>query len=102
MAKNEALFRLANERMSGWDERRAGTTHELYLCECTDRDCLEHVKLRKDQYECVRSDSRHFVIVTGHVTPDVEKVIEINGDWSVVEKDPDVQDIVEATDPRRS
>jgi hypothetical protein len=102
MAKNEALFRLANERMADWDERRSSGAKELYLCECTDRSCLKHVELRREDYERVRSDSRHFLVVTGHVTPDVEKVLEINGDWSIVEKDPDVQEIVEATDPRRS
>lgn len=100
MAKNEALFRLANERMADWQERDS-TTEDLYLCECTDRACLEKVRLRRDQYEGVRADSRHFLIVTGHVTPDVEKVIATHGDWSIVEKDPDVQGIVEATDPRR-
>ncbi|MEA2346247.1 MAG: hypothetical protein QOG62_34 [Thermoleophilaceae bacterium] len=101
MAKNEALFREANERMAAWEERHSGAAEEVYLCECTDRACLERVRLSRDQYEAVRGDSSHFVIVTGHVTPDVEKVIATHGDWSVVEKDPDVRHIVEATDPRR-
>jgi hypothetical protein len=32
----------------------------------------------------------------------VETVIEEHGDWAVIEKDPEVDKIVQAADPRRS
>ena len=57
--------------------------------------------LRKADYERVRSDSRRFVIIQGHELPDVETVIERNGSWAIIEKAPEVTDIVDALDARR-
>jgi hypothetical protein len=59
------------------------------------------VDLRQVDYERVRSDSRRFVIVPGHEVPDVETVIERNDGWAIVEKVPEVADVVEELDPRR-
>jgi hypothetical protein len=38
--------------------------------------------------------------VPGHNVTDVEGVTESHDEWLVVEKDPEVRAIVEATDPR--
>jgi hypothetical protein len=100
MARNEALFRVANERMADWEEQHASNAVEPYFCECANPECGEHVDLRKAEYERVRSDSRQFVIVPGHEVPDVETVIERNEGWAIVEKAPDLTDTVEDLDPR--
>ncbi|MCE3267518.1 MAG: hypothetical protein K0S15_2227 [Solirubrobacterales bacterium] len=102
LALNEAMFREANERAKAWEERhRLDGDVELYLCECADPECRERVSLSKADYERVRSDSCHFAIVPGHEVPDVETVIERNEGWTIIEKAPEVSDIVEARDPRR-
>ena len=101
IARNEAMFRIANERMADWEEQHAAVAVEPYFCECADIECREHVDLRKADYERVRSDSRRFAIVPGHELPDVETVIERNEDWAIIEKAPEVTGIVEDTDPRR-
>ncbi|MBA2764849.1 MAG: hypothetical protein H0U42_09250 [Thermoleophilaceae bacterium] len=101
LANNEALFRLANERMAEWEERQGPDADaDFYLCECADVDCREKVRLRTAEYEAVRSDPRHFLVVTGHDVAEVETVIERHGSWSKVEKNPDLVGILEATDPR--
>ena len=100
IAGNEAMFRSANERMAGWEEIRASENVELYFCECADPECREKIGLRRQEYEEVRSDSRHFVIVQGHEIPDVETVIEEHEGWVVIEKDPEVTETVEKLDPR--
>ena len=88
--------------MARWEERhRIGAT-ELYYCECADPECREKVALRESDYERVRSDSDHFFVVPGHEAIEVETVIESHEEWAVIEKDPEVQEIVEATDPRRA
>ena len=102
LAENEAMFRTANERMAEWEEHRINDAEELYACECADEDCREKVSLRKADYEKVRSDSRHFLIVSGHEIPDVETVIEDHGKWTVIEKNPEVTETVESLDPRRT
>jgi hypothetical protein len=101
LAQNEALFRVANERMADWEESHAEDSAEPYYCECADPDCREKVSLRRAEYESVRSDPRRFFIVVGHEIPDVETVLETHGDWCVIEKDPRVSDLLKASDPRR-
>ncbi len=102
IARNEAMFREANERAKAWEERHDGPDSEveLYFCECGKADCLEKVSLREADYERVRSDPRRFVIVPGHELLDVETVIERNEGWAIVEKVPEVSRTVEARDPR--
>lgn len=100
IASNEALFRVANERMAGWEERQESEAPELYLCECADPDCKQKVALSRAEYEAVRADSGHFFLIPGHEIPDTETVVERHDDWVVVEKDPEVADLVEKLDPR--
>jgi hypothetical protein len=100
LANNEAMLRFANERMADWDEVRVSEAVERYLCECADPDCQEKVALRKQDYEAVRSNSRRFFTVPGHEVPDIETVIETHDGWVVIEKKPEVTEIVQATDPR--
>ncbi len=99
---NEALFRAANERMADWEERHSEEDAELYHCECADMDCLEKISLSKAEYEHVRDDSTHFLVAQGHEDPEIETVIETHDGWALIEKNPDVQALVEQTDPRRS
>jgi hypothetical protein len=101
LAENEAMFRTANERMSEWEEHRINEAAELYFCECADEDCRERVSLHKADYEKVRSNSRHFLIVLGHEVPDIETVIEKHDGWAVIEKNPEVAETVESLDPRQ-
>jgi hypothetical protein len=100
IARNEAMFREANERAKEWDERHRDSEVELYFCECANPDCREKISLREADYERVRSDPRRFVIVPDHEVPDVETVIERNEGWAIIEKTPEVTRTVEALDPR--
>ena len=101
LAQNEALFRAANERMADWEERHRIEATELYFCECANPECREKVPLRESDYERVRKDSDHFFVVPGHEVVDIETVIESHDDWALIEKAPEVREIVEATDPRK-
>jgi hypothetical protein len=100
IANNEAMFRFANERMADWDEHKAGEHIEKCFCECVDLECREMIALRKADYEAVRSNSRYFLVASGHVVPDVETVIASHDGWEVIEKCPEVTETVQRTDPR--
>jgi hypothetical protein len=102
LAANEAVFRVANERMAEWEERHDERASELYYCECSNPDCTEQVRLSKAEYESVRSDPCHFLLIAGHQIPDIEEVVERHDGWYVVEKGEEVAEIVRATDPRRA
>jgi hypothetical protein len=95
LARNEALFREANERMADWDEAHTADSTEPYFCECADPTCREKVSLTRGEYERIRADPRLFFIVAGHEIPDVETVVERNDGWSVIRKNPDVAHVVE-------
>jgi len=100
LAKNEAMFRAANEGAAGWQERHGDSETELYFCECADAECREHVALTKAEYENVRESSLTFFIVPAHEVPDVETVVERHDDWVVIEKAPEVAETVERLNPR--
>jgi hypothetical protein len=99
IALNEAAFRIANERMLEWEERHREDLED-YLCECADPDCHARVPMTRAEYESVRKDSLHFLIVPGHEVPDVEDVVERHERYAVVEKPTGLSAIAERTDPR--
>ena len=83
IGKNETLFREVNERIG--DVSSAGTEAE-FLCECGDRDCTRPVRLTLTEYEDVRADATHFVVIPGHEITDVENVVAENDTFFVVAK----------------
>jgi hypothetical protein len=107
LAKNEALFREVNERVTeisqelGPDPRGAELVDGL-ICECSDTGCLERIgPLSISQYETVRSDPRRFIIAANHQALDVERVIEENTGYWIVEKLEGVPaDVARERDPR--
>ncbi|MDQ3993911.1 MAG: hypothetical protein M3265_03855 [Actinomycetota bacterium] len=104
LAKNEALFRDVNERVREIDERQvvATGTDTLwdFLCECGHADCTQPISLRIDEYERARSSPVLFAVVPGHERPEVERVVEANERFVLVEKDPEERSIAVETDPR--
>ena|SRR5215212_3773875 len=104
IVKNEALFRDVNERLHaidrGFPERAERDGLQHYICECADPDCAERVDLTAPEYERARAHPAQFVIVPGHVVPDVEKTVFRDDRFAVVEKHVDEQLIARARDPR--
>ena len=103
LARNEAMFREVNERLRELGESFAMVSERAsFVCECADGECAEPIELSLPDYERVRSNPRHFVVVDGHVRPDIEFVAYELPPYLVVEKhDGALEEIVVATDPRR-
>jgi hypothetical protein len=99
IARNEALFRTVNERVR---EVRPEEDDEMigFLCECGDEACTEVVSLAVQEYEAVRSDPTHFIVVPGHEVTSVEAPLERNDRYLVVRKNPEEAAIALDTDPR--
>ena len=105
LGANEALFREVNERVAEVAERFiAGETGDgrfNFSCECGDRGCTEQIALTVGEYEAVRAEATRFAVVPGHEVPDIERVVERNPRYLVVEKqDPDAEEVARETDPR--
>jgi len=67
IAKNESMFRAANERIALEAEVRGEFAEPVsFVCECPDPSCTELVTLTLDVYEDVRTGPRRFFVVPGH------------------------------------
>jgi hypothetical protein len=104
-ARNETLHREVNERLAQIDKQAdAGwaTDEETFefLCECERGDgCHERVRMRLAEYEHVREQDDRFAVVPGHENPELERVVERNERFALVDKVAEAEHAV-ADDPR--
>jgi hypothetical protein len=87
LAENEDAFRHLNDELG---------VMGVYVCECADAACRDHVQMSRERYSTIRADSRRFFVRPGHETPDVETVVERETEFFVVEKPERVSHIVDA------
>ena len=101
-ALNEAAFREVNERIRSLNVSFSEFSGEFSIvCECDDAACVEHLSVRPEEYEAIRSDPTLFAVLPGHESPSVETVEEQRGTYTIVRKRPgDPRRIAVATDPR--
>ena len=86
-ARNQSLFRAINAKLETLNEafdQVAGTS--TISCECADVGCVEMFEINPDEYRAVRAEPRHFVVLSGHVIPEVETVVRESDGHAVVEK----------------
>src|SRR3954454_13654860 len=86
-ARNESLFREVNENIARLEERHGTTSSEpVFLCECSNADCTDHIAVEPDVYTKVRREPRRFLVIPGHEDPQLERVVETHRDYLIVEK----------------
>jgi hypothetical protein len=102
VARNDAIFREANERINDTAEAEDMTEQIPFLCECAEENCTEIVRLSHEEYESVRKDATHFLNAPGHDVAGGRyvEVIERNHTYVVVRKIGAAAEIVEDSDPR--
>jgi hypothetical protein len=101
LAKNEVLFRDVNERVREISEDTWSTSEPVeFLCECVLTECLERVSLTLTEYEEVRENPSHFVLLPGHERLDIEFVVAAGEGHVVVEKNDETKPLVVDEDPR--
>ncbi len=98
---NEAWFRDVNERL---EDRAAGQplrdgTFEI-VCECAREECTERIATSFADYEAVRREPTHFIVLAGHVDPSCERVTSSNPAYDVVEKFGEAGDVARIENPR--
>ncbi len=102
LAKNEALWREVNESISAVGVG-AGPDEHLYefLCECSNIDCDVRLTTTTQHYEAVRAVPEQFLIAPGHELPEIERVVDENERYFVVEKFGEGGAAAVRLDPRR-
>lgn len=100
VARNESLYRDANEGIEKgiWPDER--DVRVPFRCECPRVDCNQTVELTAEEYEHVRADPRRFAVVDGHEVAEAEVVVERHPGYVVVEKQGPVAAVAEQLDPR--
>ncbi len=100
LASNEAVFREVNEGIERgqWPGDEAKPVG--FRCECARLGCNLLVDLTLPEYEHVRSNPRHFLIISGHELPEVESVVERHDKYLIVEKQDEAGEHAEEKDPR--
>jgi hypothetical protein len=103
VARNEAAFRDANERI----ERRAaesGLDVSPFLCECANPSCTAVISLPLAEYEEIRMHPTYFLNAVGHDRNALgfSEVLDRRPSYIVVEKIGDAAPIAAELDPRGS
>jgi hypothetical protein len=105
-ARNEGLIREVNEQIERVDKEadaRGWVPDEGYFefhCECGRREaCDAKVRMTIDEYELVRAQDDRFAVSPGHEEAEIERVVESNDRFVVVDKLDPVEALV-ADDPR--
>jgi hypothetical protein len=87
IALNEALFREMNERVEEGVVASHGDGEPFVIaCECGNIECLERMRLTPSEYDAAHAHPAQFVVVDGHVAPDVEDVVARHDGYLVVRK----------------
>ena len=108
LAKNETLFRNLNERLKELDDRldtaavgAPAIDREEFFCECGQLECMGRFEMNRAQYEAVRAHSERFVVLPGHEDEEIERVVDKQDRFFVVEKRPGgPAEVARENDPR--
>ena len=97
IAKNEMVFRAANREIEQADQEGGAGPDQLIevLCECGRQGCGGVITLAVADYDGVHSQADRFVVLRGHESTEIEKVVEERTGYLVVDKFGEAEDIVE-------
>jgi hypothetical protein len=104
VARNDAIYRAANERIKSAAEEYEVTGPIPFICECADPGCRDVLLLTMADDEEIRANPRHFVNLPGHdglAREHVETVRAAPG-YIVVEKIGRAGEVVQELDPRQA
>jgi hypothetical protein len=97
IAKNEEVFRAANRELEQAEKDLGPAADGMLevLCECGREGCNGVLKLTMSDYNAVHSQEDRFVVLPGHQSDEIERVVEDRGDYVVVDKFGEAEEIVE-------
>ncbi len=85
-ARNEEVFRDVNRGIGAGAEQHNVQTPLPFHCECAQASCVETVQVLPSDYRRVVKERYWFIVIAGHEDPRVERVVEEQEAFRVVEK----------------
>jgi hypothetical protein len=97
IAKNETAFRAANRELERADQEAGAGRDQVIevLCECGRPGCDGVITLTVAGYDDVHSQADRFVVLPGHESTEIEKVVEERAGYLVVDKFGEAEDVAE-------
>ena len=86
VGRRQALYREVNERLDALATSHDNDGEVTILCECGLPRCSDQIILGLEEYERLRLIPTHFAVVHGHALATVERIVEANGQYDIVEK----------------
>jgi hypothetical protein len=102
LARRQTMFREVNENIASLTDLLAETGHQIFICECSDTACAESLDLTAEEYDAVRAHPTRFAVRPGHQITEIERVVDGNGRFLVVEKIGRAGDIAQTAQPRHT
>jgi hypothetical protein len=84
IAYNEDWSRQLNERKAEWLDD--GYVAAGFRCECWEPNCTERIRLSGPEWRKVRSRDNRFAVAPGHVSVEIETVVEEHPSFWIVDK----------------
>ena len=85
LLRAETLFRELNDAIQLYF-RADGEMQADFVCECSDVSCVDAIRLSPSEYADVRAHPTRFFLTPGHEEEGLERTVERNGHFLVVEK----------------
>jgi hypothetical protein len=84
--ENEVAFRALNERIKELESDWRSADPMAFVCECATASCTAAVYMTLAEYDEVREEPRHLLVLPHHVDFGTERVVRSNSRYAVVEK----------------
>jgi hypothetical protein len=101
IGRRQSLFREVNEHIDELAESFDLQEKMTIFCECGSGKCGEQITLTEAEYERLRRVPTHFAVIPGHDEPAVERVVEMNDRYVIVEKFGEAAITAIKLDPRK-
>lgn len=100
-ARNEEIFRGINERIEQGAEQHGVETPLPFHCECARASCLDTLELSPSVYERVVQERYRFLLIPGHEEVTIERVVERQPSYVVVEKIGEAREQIDRDHPQQ-
>jgi hypothetical protein len=100
-ARNEEVVRDVNKQIEEGAELHGVESPMPFHCECGQTPCLEKVDLPPSLYERILANRYRFIVVPGHVQPEVERVVEEQEKFLIVEKIGEAREQIDEDHPQQ-
>jgi hypothetical protein len=100
-ARNEEVFREVNQRIEEGAEQHGVEAPHRFHCECGRASCLHTIHMPPPVYERVAEQRYHFVLSPGHEDEEIERIVDRQPDYVVVEKVGEARRQIDRDHPRQ-